>query len=107
MSSEGQETTSDEIMNLSGRITRIPEESERNQLINLINELINRDFQSLIQLLYRVDIDEGKLKQLLKQNTNADTAPLIADLIILRQLQKIKTNEQFARTNNQSEEEKW
>lgn len=73
-----------------------------------INQLIQTDFQKLIMLLYRIDVSEVKLKQLLKVQPQEDAGKIIADLVIERQLQKIKTREQFKQQdNNFSEEEKW
>ena len=78
------------------------------QLSAIINQLIQTDFQKLITLLYRIDVSEPKLKQLLKQHPKEDAGKIIAALIIERQLQKIKTRRQFSqRDDNFTEEEKW
>lgn len=80
----------------------------RDKLILLINELINKDFQALIQLLYRVDVNENKIRFYLNQKTNEDAASVLADLVIERQLEKIKSRETFKSTNkNKTDEEKW
>ncbi|MEO6719732.1 MAG: hypothetical protein ABIN67_05160 [Ferruginibacter sp.] len=82
---------------------------ELEQLVSVhINSLIQNDFQKLITVLYRVDVSEGKLKQLLQQNTGTDACKIIASLIIERQVQKIKTRQQYSSGNtNFTEEEKW
>lgn len=73
-----------------------------------INHLIQNDFHRLISLLYRIDINEDKLKILLKDNEGTDAGLIIADLIIERQLEKIKTREQFKQENNDNNEnEMW
>ncbi len=79
----------------------------KEQLVTLINRLINDDFPSLIQLLYRIDIDEKKLKQLLKERQDSDAASIIADLIIIRQLQKVETQKQFNDRKNPDEDDRW
>src|SRR5450432_3586905 len=80
----------------------------RQQLQAAINELIKSDFQKLVNVLYRVDVNERKLKYLLQENVGADAAVIIADLIIERQLEKIKTRAAFTGSNdNTSDEEKW
>ena len=56
-----------------------------------INELIKKDFERLVQLLYRIDVSEAKLKNLLKEKKDTDAGELIADMIIERQKQKIKS----------------
>ena len=78
------------------------------QLAAYINELIKNDFDKLISYLYRIDVNEQKLKSLLQQNPQEDAGNLIATLIIERQEQKIKTREQFSqRDYDFDEEEKW
>lgn len=37
-----------------------------------INELIKNDFSKLVQLLYRIDVSEAKLKYILQTHTNED-----------------------------------
>jgi hypothetical protein len=73
-----------------------------------INDLIQDDFQKLIELLYRVDIDEARLKTLLQQEKGQDAAVIISRLIIERQLQKIRDRKKFSNNSNHcSDEEKW
>ena len=57
--------------------------------IDKINYLINHDFDQLIQLLYRIDVDETKLKTALR-NTQRDAAEVIAEMIIEREKVKWK-----------------
>jgi hypothetical protein len=87
--------------------TKISFERIKEKLVVHINHLINNDFEELLNILYRVDVSEAKLKTLLKEN--AESASVIADLIIERQLQKIKTREQFKTSGKKenSDEEKW
>ena len=79
----------------------------KKKLATHINNLINHDFEKLISLLYRVDVSERKLKTLLRENKNEDAGTLIAELIIERQLQKIKTRKEFSQNNKQSDAERW
>jgi len=73
-----------------------------------INHLINHDFEKLIWYLYRIDVDENRVKQLLEAKEGENAAGLIADLIIERQLEKIKSRQQFRQRDNDSDEnEKW
>ena len=76
-------------------------------LADHINHLVRYDFQKLVSILYRIDVSESKLKQLLKENPNTDAGIIIADLMIERQLQKIKSRQQFRRDENISDDEKW
>lgn len=79
-----------------------------NLLAEKINLLILHDFTSLVQLLYRIDVNEKKLKNLIAGHPGTDAGKIIARLLIDRQLEKIRTREQF-RSNEQdiSEEDKW
>ena len=72
-----------------------------------INQLINNDFEYLLSLLYRIDVDEKKMRALLHQQQNSNAADIIARLIIARQLEKIKCREQFKPPTIIPEEEKW
>ncbi|MBL0134480.1 MAG: hypothetical protein IPP79_10985 [Chitinophagaceae bacterium] len=72
-----------------------PDKAQAEQMIALINELIVNDFDKLVQLLYRLDIDELKLKTILRNNPDTDAGKIITALIIERQLQKKKSREEF------------
>jgi hypothetical protein len=87
---------------------KISFEELRENLSQYINSLIQTNFQKLVSLLYRIDVSEPKLKTLLQENADANAGMIIADLIIERQLQKIKAREQFRKQDkNISDEEKW
>ena len=77
----------------------------KEQLAAHINHLINHDFEKLVFYLYRIDVNEQKMKALL-QSPHENAGELIAQLIIDRQLEKQKTKQQF-RNTGESEEEKW
>lgn len=64
-------------------------------LSEYINHLIQTDFQQLVSYLYRIDIDEKKLKALL-ENTDEPASNVIAHLIIQRQQQKMEMKAKFA-----------
>jgi len=107
MQKENKISIPDKIITLTNSIQRKPSEEIVSQLISFINDLINKDFNALVQLLYRIDIDEKKLKDLLKQNKNADAALIIAELIITRQLQKIKSKKQFNQKEKTDGDDSW
>jgi hypothetical protein len=66
-------------------------------LAERIGILINTDFSALVQLLYRVDVGETRLRQLLQENRTTDAGRLIARLVLERQWQKIETRREFSR----------
>ncbi|HRO45328.1 hypothetical protein [Agriterribacter sp.] len=73
-----------------------------------VSELIEHDFQGLINILYRIDVSEVKLKQLLKTGEGKDAALIIGNLIIERQAEKLKHLHHFKDLNKgDDKEEKW
>lgn len=86
----------------------VSEEELLQALTQRVNQLLDTDFQALVQLLYRLDVPEEKLKQLLRQNPHTDAAHIIATLIIQRQQQKMESREQYKQQGNENtEEEHW
>ncbi|MEQ1552582.1 MAG: hypothetical protein ABL929_00305 [Ferruginibacter sp.] len=77
-------------------------------LTDRINYLILNDFNKLIYILYRADIDEVKLNKLLYENKKDDASKIIAALFIQRQLEKIKSRKENKMNNSDFvEEERW
>jgi hypothetical protein len=68
-------------------------------LIAYINECIQHDFNKLVQLLYRIDVSEEKLKYILQLNPNEDAAKLIAAVIIERLAATKAARASFSTTN--------
>lgn len=64
-------------------------EALRAGLRDWIEARLGRDMAAVIRVLYRVDVDEEKLKFLLKEKVNEDPAMVIADVLIDRQLAKM------------------
>jgi hypothetical protein len=96
------------IINITQSLQFEPLSEVRKKLISFINELINKDFQSLIQLLYRIDVNEKKIRLYLNQKTDEDSANVLADMIIERQLQKIESRKNFrSKPNAENDEERW
>lgn len=79
----------------------------RQQLVIYINQLLVEDFPKLVQLLYRVDISEKKLKLLLQENKDTDAAEIITDLLIKRQEEKQRMKEEFRKNDKIEDDEKW
>lgn len=78
------------------------------QLVTFVNELITQDFNQLVLLLYRLDINEKKLKQTLADHPDQNAGELIAQLIVDRQEEKKRSREAFKQKDwESSEEEKW
>src|SRR4051794_35703034 len=82
-------------------------EELKKTLSELINHLITNDFSRLISILYRLDISEKKLKELLKTTTNKSAGDIIAEMIIDRQIEKIKIRSSMTKDDRRCDEEKW
>jgi len=79
----------------------------KERLSSHITFLIQSDFQKLVSILYRVDVSESKLKHLLNENLGFDAANIITDLIIERQLQKIRSRQEHRNNEKISDDENW
>lgn len=82
-------------------------EKIKQNIREIVNDLIIHDFNQLVQFLYRVDVSEKKLKQLLHDFPQTDAAALITDLLIERQLEKARSRSSSKNDQQISDEEKW
>jgi hypothetical protein len=85
----------------------ISEKELREQMVVHINHLINTNFEKLVFYLYRIDVNEKKIRRLLEQKEGEDAAGLIADLIIERQVQKIASRKIFKKEQTDMTDEMW
>ena len=85
----------------------ITEENLLQRLSEFIDHLIQTNFQQLVLILYKVDVSENKLKQLLQQASGDNAATIIARLIIEREIEKIKSRNLFRHKNDICDQEKW
>jgi CRISPR/Cas system-associated protein endoribonuclease Cas2 len=108
MNSKDQISIPDQILFVSESIQTKNEKQVRQKLIELVNELINENFSTLLRLLYSIDVNEKKIRLLLEKNPTEDSASIIADLIIERQLQKIASRKLFKENQDPDcGEERW
>ena len=77
------------------------------KLAAAINDLILNDFSKLVRILYRLDINELRLKKILQDNSGADAGNLIAGMMIEREIMKLKTRAQTHRKTDIPDDEKW
>jgi hypothetical protein len=66
----------------------ISEEELGQALAARINHLIIHDFPKLIHILYVIDVNEEKLKSLLRTYKDSDAGVIIAQLVVDRQKSK-------------------
>ena len=90
----------------------IPDHITYEQLESLLaarlETMINEDFQQFVLLLYKIDVSENKVRQILADDTTAAVYKKIAALLIERQQQKIISRKTFTRPANDDDgEERW
>jgi hypothetical protein len=78
----------------------------RSSLTDRINYLITHDFNKLVAILYRIDINEKLLRRKL-ETEEQDAGSIIANMIIERQIQKLKAKQEFRPNEDISGEDKW
>jgi hypothetical protein len=78
-------------------------------LAEKVNALIEGNFDQLLQLLYRIDINEQRLRRLLVENEGEDAGKIIARLIVQRQWEKIESRRKYRQDTDAGAEgeERW
>ncbi len=78
-------------------------------LAEKINVLIGSDFNQLVYLLYRADVDEQRLKTILKSNPDTNAGVIIATLVMERLQQKVLSKKQYSNKppDNINDDERW
>lgn len=61
------------------------------KLTQIINYLLEKDFQKLLNGLYRIDVSEQKVNEVLHHSAPNAIAKNIAQLVLDRELKKIET----------------
>lgn len=69
----------------------------RERLIQAFAYLLDNDISKMMNILYRTDVDEAKLKSLLISNSELPSAEVIADAYLRRQKEKIETRKKYSR----------
>jgi len=68
----------------------------RETMIDAFAYLVDNDFPKLIQILYKADVDQYKLKELLETAEGRSSAEVIADAYMDRQMAKIETWKKYS-----------
>ncbi len=72
-------------------LTNLEQLDLREFLIERIKELMSQNFDRFIINLYRIDVDENKVHEIFRSKDKTTIPEKLADLIIERQLMRIKT----------------
>jgi len=67
------------------------------KLAMLIGHLIQGNFEKLCQAMYRLDVSESKFHQIMTEKPTEEIPSSLADLVIERELQKVRTRIKYNR----------
>ncbi|MBW8685861.1 hypothetical protein [Chitinophaga rhizophila] len=76
-------------------------------LAEKLEQLISNDFQQFVLLLYKVDVSEHAIRQVLEADLSPEIYRKIAALLIERQQEKILSRKQYSQPPPDDGEEKW
>lgn len=75
--------------------------NNNNELHELLTQriiyLMLNDMEKLLGILYRIDVNEKKVKTAFAQTEPKLIAPAIADLVIQRELEKVESRKKFSK----------
>ncbi|UKT65153.1 hypothetical protein [Pedobacter mucosus] len=74
----------------------LSEDKLRQTMVDAFAYLIDNDFPKMIQILYKADVDQHKLKALLETVEGKSAAEVIADAYLIRQQAKIETWKKYS-----------
>ncbi|MCY1538379.1 hypothetical protein D9M68_739150 [compost metagenome] len=74
----------------------LSEEQLQEAMIKAFEYLVEDDFPKLIQILYKADVDQYKLKELLASNETLSSGAVIANAYLDRQKAKIETWKKYS-----------
>jgi len=74
----------------------LAEEQIREKMIYSFSWLLDNDISRMMNILYRADVDEDRLKSLLISRSQLPSAEVIADEYISRQKQKVQTWKKYS-----------
>lgn len=69
----------------------------REQLAFVIARLMDQNFERLCQAMYRLDVSERKFHEVLTVSPVGEIPFLLADLVIEREMQKVRTRMMYKR----------
>ena len=64
----------------------------------IIQYMLNREFERLLQICYRIDLDENKLKYILNESDPEQMAVELAEAIIKRQIKKVEIRRKYSQS---------
>jgi hypothetical protein len=93
------------LLNQDFALSQIPEEFNEEMAIahlsKAIGQLLDRDFERLLQICYRIDLGETRLKQILYEAAPDQVASELARALWYRQKQKIEIRRRYSENQNE------
>ncbi|WP_144604680.1 precorrin-8X methylmutase [Algoriphagus algorifonticola] len=83
-------------LNLSDQVVSLSEEEYLKIISKAIHEMLNRDFERLLQVCYRIDLGEEKLKKILNESDPDHLALDLAHALWTRQKQKVEIRRRYS-----------
>jgi hypothetical protein len=97
----------DEVMKITD-LSVLEDHSILEGLAAFINQMILQNFERLVQLLYRIDVSEYKIKHLLQEHPKENAGIIIATLIVDRLKKRQETLKSFNQFDDADcNEERW
>lgn len=73
------------------------EDAQKSELERIINYLLDHDMERLLQVLYRIDVHEEKVKEVMTTYAVEELAAELAQLVIERLRQKVYYRNKYGR----------
>ncbi len=70
-------------------------EELKKHLADRIAQMIDHSFDKFVNILYRIDVSEEKFREVLANYQPPEVPEKLAELIILRQMEKVKWRKKF------------
>ena len=83
-------------LNLSDQAASMSEEEYLKIISKAVQEMLNRDFERLLQVCYRIDLGEEKLKKILNESDPDYLASDLAYALWTRQKQKVEIRRRYS-----------
>jgi hypothetical protein len=67
-------------------------------LTPVVSKMLDREFEKLLNICYRIDLGENRLKSILHESKPESMAMELATALVKRQIQKIEIRQKYSQT---------
>ena len=71
----------------------------KKRLREIIDYLLEKDFERLLNAMYRLDINEDRFREVIEGKAGNDVSGVLADMILERELRKVQTRIRYSKRN--------